>query len=270
VHYAGVRIDHPGIFINIHLRNIVGNRAVPTGPPDIYLNLRKFSCLQGVVMTDSVQRQPNRRSIRLQEYDYAQAGAYFVTICTHNRECLFGEIVDGEVRLNAIGEIVREQWHAIPDRFSAVELDQFVVMPNHIHGIFVIVGAPLAGAHSAGAAPSRYHPGTSKNRAAARAAPTVGDIIGAYKSLCVHYGLKWVQNNAPDRILGKLWQRNYWEHIVRDESEWDRIREYICNNPMQWQSDQLNPRNEKFVTPASSSNIIREISSEYGKEVWAV
>jgi hypothetical protein len=82
--------------------------------------------------------------------------------------------------------------------------------------------------------------------------------------------LKWVQNNAPDRILGKLWQRNYWEHIVRDESEWDRIREYICNNPMQWQSDQLNPRNEKFVTPASSSNIIREISSEYGKEVWAV
>ena len=89
----------------------------------------------------------NRRSIRLQGYDYSQAGAYFVTICTQNRECLFGEIVNGGMRLNAIGQIAADQWYAIPQRFADIELDEFVVMPNHIHGIFINVGAPLAGAH---------------------------------------------------------------------------------------------------------------------------
>lgn len=89
-------------------------------------------------MTDSVQRQPNRRSIRLQEYDYAQAGAYFVTICTHNRECLFGEIVDGEVRLNDAGRMIQAVWDGLPERFDNLGLDQFTIMPNHVHGIMVL------------------------------------------------------------------------------------------------------------------------------------
>ena len=95
----------------------------------------------------------HRRSIRLRDYDYAQAGAYFVTICAQDRRCLFGEIVDGEMRLNAMGRIVAEQWDAIPRRFTNVALDAFVVMPNHIHGIFLIVGAPLAGAPTPAALP---------------------------------------------------------------------------------------------------------------------
>jgi putative transposase len=184
----------------------------------------------------------HRRSIRLDGYDYAQTGAYFITICTHDRRCLFGEIVDGGMRLNDVGRIIAEQWDAIPRRFTNVELDEFVVMPNHIHGIFFIVGAPLAGAQRCA--------GTQKNaptnnqapadeRAPARGAPTVGDIVGAYKSLCVHHGLKWIQQNQSSFVLGKLWQRNYWEHIVRDEPELNHIRGYIRNNPAQWETDKL-------------------------------
>lgn len=145
----------------------------------------------------------HRRSIRLRDYDYAQAGAYFVTICAQDRRCLFGEIVDGEMRLNAMGRIVAEQWDAIPRRFINVELDEFVVMPNHIHGIFLIVGAPLAGAQKRAGAQNytstnnreslnqraSFNKASADKRAPARGAPTVGDIVGAYKSLCVHHGL---------------------------------------------------------------------------------
>ena len=196
--------------------------------------------------------QRNRRSIRLQGYDYSQAGAYFITICTQNRECLFGEIINGEMRLNTTGQIAADQWYATPQRFADIELDEFVVMPNHIHGIFVNVGAPLAGAQSPGAQ-------SVKNRATARVAPTVGGIIGAYKSLCVHHGLKWIKQNEPNRILGKMWQRNYWEHIVRNEPELNRIREYIHNNPAQWELDKLIAGTE-----------IREPVTEYGMEAWMV
>lgn len=92
----------------------------------------------------------HRRSIRLQGYDYSQAGAYFLTLCTWDRECLLGEIVEGEMRLNPLGRIVEEQWNAIPKRFPTVELDEFTIIPNHLHGILTIVGAPLAGTLFAG------------------------------------------------------------------------------------------------------------------------
>ncbi len=201
----------------------------------------------------------HRRSIRLRGYDYSQAGAYFVTICTHNRECLFGDVADGVIRVNHFGKIVGEQWNAIPQRFPTVELDAFVVMPNHIHGIFA-VGAPLAGAQIPATA-------TGATWATARVAPTVGDIVGAYKSLCVHHGLLWMQQNQPHRMLCKLWQRNYWEHIIRDESELNRIREYIQNNPAQWKMDKLHPgREDRPVDPTE----IREPSTEYAMKAWMV
>ncbi|MBF0104319.1 MAG: transposase [Deltaproteobacteria bacterium] len=178
----------------------------------------------------------HRRSIRLKGYDYSQQGAYFVTICSHDRECLFGEIVDGKMVLNDVGKIVETCWHNIPNNFPNAELDAFVVMPNHVHGIICIVGAPLAGAQNAGA-----QNGTQNNRAPARGAPTVGDIVGAYKSLCVHNCLKWIKQNEPDRVLGKFWQRNYYEHVIRNEKSLDQIREYIINNPANWQGDEMNP-----------------------------
>ncbi len=204
----------------------------------------------------------HRRSTRLKDYDYSQAGAYFVTICTQNRQCLFGEIVDREMRLNHLGHIANDQWNAIPQRFPMVELDEFVVMPNHIHGIITIVGAPLAGAQN-----SMPLAGAPIERAAARAAPTVGDIVGAYKSLCVHHGLSWIKQHQPNRMLGKLWQRNYYEHIIRNEREINRIREYIRNNQAQWELDKLYPGTSGSRTDLNET---QEPSAGYTREAWMV
>ena len=156
---------------------------------------------------------PNRQSIRFKKYDYSKPGYYFVTICAQNREKRFGGIVDGYMQLNQLGNIVTEQWNDLPNRFPNVELDQFIVMPNHIHGIIqTTVGATLAVARNDEDC-DNFLENANNNRAPARGAPTIGDIIGAYKSLCVHHCLQWIKSNNPTFCMGTLWQRNYWEHI---------------------------------------------------------
>jgi len=166
----------------------------------------------------------------LKEYDYSQRGMYFVTICTQDRRCLFGEVVDGNMKLNEIGNIVKNEWVKLPKRFLNTEMGSFIIMPNHVHGI-IIVGAPLAGAR----VNDNYG---GKNRATARVAPThIGNIIGAYKSSVYNSCLHIYKNN--DSFLGKIWQRNYYEHIVRDEGDLNRIQEYIQNNPINWEQDEL-------------------------------
>jgi putative transposase len=202
----------------------------------------------------------HRQSIRLKGYDYSSPGMYFITVCIQNRDRhLFGEIDHGKMILNHFGEIIREQWHIIPNRFNGVTVDEFVVMPNHIHGILHFVGAPLAGAlvgvhagahgddHDNRATDTRAID-TIDTRATARVAPTkttaitkpmTGDVVGAFKSLCVHGCLQWIKLNDPQFGLGPLWQRNYWEHIIRNEPELDRIREYIRNNPLKREKDSL-------------------------------
>ena len=199
----------------------------------------------------------HRRSIRLNNYDYTNQGAYFVTICTCHRECLFGEIKNSHVELLPVGEIVNKEWNHIHDRHKNVELDAFVVMPNHIHGIIIInehVGAPLAGTlYDATGALS--HAGNQNNnisnkragaanragtsRAPARGAPTLGDAIGSFKSLCTYRCRKSLLD------VSKLWQRNYYEHVIRNDKEMNEIRFYIQNNPLQWDLDNDNPRNIK-------------------------
>ncbi len=177
------------------------------------------------------QTRRNRRSIRLRSFDYSQPGSYFITVCTHHREYFFGNIVDEETVLSPIGQIVAGQWHSIPQRFRGVKLDEFIVMPNHIHGILHIVGAPLAGARDHG-----------NIRATARVAPTsVGNIVGAYKSICAQHCFRWIKEHNPSRVLGKLWQRNYYEHIIRNDDELMNIREYIIHNPINWELDRENP-----------------------------
>ncbi len=181
----------------------------------------------------------HRRSLRLKEYDYAQAGAYFVTVVVQARLLLFGDVVDGEMRLNQAGATVMRVWEEMPDRFPNIEMDAFVVMPNHIHGIIVVVGAPLVGAQDP--------------RATTRVAPTggrgLGDVVGAYKSLTtVEYGrgvkaMDW----AP--FHGRLWQRNYYEHILRNEQSMEITRQYILDNPLQWAFD---AENRLAITPSSS------------------
>jgi putative transposase len=183
----------------------------------------------------------HRRSIRLKGYDYLSPGMYFITVCIQNRDRkLFGEIHHGKMILNHFGEIIQEQWQLIPNRFNDVTIDEFVVMPNHIHGILYFVGASLADAPRATAkvAPTKTATATTTTTTN-KTKPMAGDVVGAFKSLCVHGCLQWIKLNDPQFVLGTLWQRNYWEHIIRNEPELNRIREYIRNNPLKGENDSL-------------------------------
>ena len=264
-----------------------------------------------------------RKSVRLRGYDYSQAGAYFVTIVTQGRECLFGDVVGDTMQLNGAGRLARAAWEGLPRRFPGIGLDVFVVMPNHVHGIIVIdesVGASLVGAQdgddagmsergratmgiggmerattrvaptgsgdaacegadvfdeSVGAslvgaqggddagmsergraatgdggmerATTRIAPTGcgddigERERATTRVAPTLGDVVGAYKSIVTVEYARGVRANGWRRFRGRLWQRNYYEHVIRDEREFHLAREYIVNNPLQWSLDRENP-----------------------------
>jgi len=173
----------------------------------------------------------HRRSIRLKGYDYTQPGAYFVTICTYQREILFGEIVDGKMLLNPCGDIARDEWFKTAQIRENVQLhpDEFMIMPNHLHGIIRIVEPDV--------------------RARRRRAPThesfgnpvsgsIPTIVRSYKSsVTKRINLLLNSPGAP------LWQRNYYEHIVRNQGELNAIRGYIQNNPLKWEIDQDNPVN---------------------------
>ncbi len=175
----------------------------------------------------------HRRSIRLQGYDYARSGAYFVTICTRNRECLFGEIIDGQMVLNDAGGIVQAAWDDLPNHYADVELDECVVMPNHVHGIVVIVGAGLKPAPTTPPAPTT---GTIKRHG-------LPEIIRAWETFSAR------RIHRIRKTPGaKLWQRNYWERVIRNESEYNRIREYIRNNTSQWKLDKLNPARDHWLS----------------------
>ena len=161
----------------------------------------------------------HRRSLRLQGYDYRQAGAYFITVCCHQRACLFGDIVDGMLRPNHAGHAVQEAWEGLPDRFPQLECDAFVVMPNHVHGILVVADSEQP-----------MH---------------LGDVVGAFKSLTVYRYAKGVREEGWPRYQGGLWQRNYYEHVIRDEVSLNQVREYIAGNPGQWEDDPENPMSQK-------------------------
>ncbi len=186
----------------------------------------------------------NRRSIRMRGYDYSQAGAYFVTLCTHNRECLFGNVENGAIALNDAGDIAADCWLRIPEHFPNVELDEWVIMPNHVHGILVItdpvvgaLGIGPVGAKDFSPLPGQYPPPPRPippppGQRPTGTARTLGSIVRGYKIGVT----KWYRQQLVET---KIWQRNYWEHIIRDELEMDRIRRYIGNNPANWVSDSL-------------------------------
>lgn len=174
-----------------------------------------------------------RRSLRLKDYDYSQAGAYFVTVCVQNRECLFGEVVAGEMQLNNAGRMVVRCWQAIPDHFPHVALDVFVVMPNHVHGIIVLMG----GRGTACRAPT--------NEQFGKPVPgSIPTVMRSFKSAATKH-----INELRHTAGVPVWQRNYYEHIIRDENSMARIREYIINNPLQWALDRDNPANVKQGEP---------------------
>ncbi len=171
----------------------------------------------------------HRRSIRLRGYDYRQEGAYFVTIVTQDRACPFGQVVNRDMGLNEHGEIAMECWQNIPAHFPNVELDEFIIMPNHVHGILVITNndATDVGATHASPLPKSPHGPQSAS---------VGAVVGSYKSAVTK------RFNARRHTPGAaVWQRNYYEHIIRDDESLGRIRQYILDNPARWATDRENP-----------------------------
>jgi REP element-mobilizing transposase RayT len=182
----------------------------------------------------------HRKSIRLRGYDYSQSGAYFITICAHRRRPLFGDIVDGNMMLNAAGTMVEKCWRELVNKFPDIRLKEYVTMPNHIHGVVEIVGAPLVGAlntaHVGALNTAHYIPG-----APTRGAPTVGDVVGAFKSLTTNAYIRGVNDAGWLPFDGRLWQRNYHEHIIRNEQAYANIAEYIRNNPLKWLDDTYFP-----------------------------
>ena len=195
----------------------------------------------------------HRRSIRLKGYDYSQAGAYFITICCKDRKCRFGKIVVGAsvMELNECGQIAYDEWLKLSERFSNFELDVFQIMPNHMHGIIVlndIVGATLAVAQNAVVqnAVAQNVPngiialndvGATLAVAPTTTNATIGDIVGAYKSLVANGCLDIYK--TKNETMGKLWQRNYYEHIIRNEQSYQTISDYIINNPAKWKDDKF-------------------------------
>ena len=191
---------------------------------------------------------PRRKVTRLKNYDYSKPGFYSITICAQNRKHLFGEIVDENIRLSKLGEILEWQWNNLPNHFSGIEMDQFVVMPNHIHGIIHICNGDFRGGDKNKRAAIRrgapcgcpdFRSGDENKRATTRVAPTIGDIIGAYKSLSACNYLQWIKFNKLSFNTNKIWQRNYWEHVIRNDNELNYIRDYIQQNPQRWQMDKL-------------------------------
>lgn len=184
----------------------------------------------------------NRRSQRLPGYDYSRPGAYFVTMCVRNREYLFGEIQNNTTHLNSYGQIVKETWYDLPNHIGNVVLDEFVIMPNHIHGIIILVGAGSEPAPTNQDVPCSEPASTNQymfrsepipvNRKKHQALPEVIRQLKTFSSRRIN------QHRKTPGV--SVWQRNYYDHIDRNESELNRIRQYILNNPINWQYDEEN------------------------------
>ena len=200
-----------------------------------------------------------RRSIRLKGYDYAEPGAYFVTVCTRDRACLFGHVVNGEMHLNEAGEIAQRCWEDIPTHFPSVELDAFVIMPNHVHGIVVITDTPqttcaakTTGSISRGseivipckgeASDSRGSSLGVTDASPLRQRPN-GTQPGSLSAIMQNFkSISTRRMNAARGAPGTpVWLRNYYEHVVRNEQELTAFREYILANPARWDDDENNP-----------------------------
>ncbi len=188
-------------------------------------------------------KERQRRSLRLKGYDYSRAAAYFVTVCAHEKECLFGGIESGVMRLNEYGEIVASEWMKSAEVRSEIVCGEFVVMPNHLHGIVHIVGAygntPMSRDEKKMA--------NSKDRAYCHTplrspSRNIGAMVRGFKGAAGRR-INEIRNTpgAP------VWERNYYEHVIRDDADYNRIAEYVTNNPLRWMEDTLHP---EFVVGA--------------------
>ena len=177
----------------------------------------------------------HRRSIRMEGYDYSLPGAYFVTLLSHGRACLFGEIEGGIIRQSDIGKLVSDCWLRIPNYFNDIGLDDYVLMPNHLHGIILIhesVGKGEAFAETILSMVDTRSANASPQRPKGTRPGSLGSIIQNFKSVSTR-----MVNKRYFESGNKLWQRNYHERIIRNERELIAIRQYILNNPLNWELD---------------------------------
>jgi len=166
-----------------------------------------------------------RKSLRLKNYDYSQNGFYFITICIQNKECLLGEIIDHKIILNNAGIMIDTIWHEIPNYYEGFQVHEFVIMPNHIHGIIEIAsryGCPMGG-H--GSPPLREL--------------SLSDVMQRFKTMTTNKYIYGVKNYDWKVFPKQLWQRSYYEHIIRNEKTLEEIQTYIINNPKNWDKDSL-------------------------------
>ena len=182
-------------------------------------------------------KSEGRHEVRLKDYDYATPGAYFVTVCTNSNQALFGEILNGRMMLNEAGQMLESWWHKIVEKFPGVQLDSHVIMPNHLHGIILIVGAdpcvrpgkePESGA------------GENAGEGAHMGAP-LHKIVQWFKTMTTNEYIRGVQELGWRPFDKHMWQRSFYEHVVRRTDKMIRIRKYILNNPLRWEIDRQNP-----------------------------
>ena len=186
-------------------------------------------------MADKYKNKYRISSIRLQNWDYAWNGAYFITICTQNREHFFGNIVDKYMELSPVGVLANLFWYEIRNHTKRVELGAFVVMPDHIHGVVSLTGSPLSPVKTRHAlSPQQQHAlspqkNIGQQRFQNQGKHTISSIIGSYKSA--------VARQAHCMGIDFAWQSRFYEHIIRDEKSYDRIKKYIIANPMKWNNN---------------------------------
>ncbi|MFH1691268.1 MAG: transposase [Candidatus Omnitrophota bacterium] len=184
--------------------------------------------------------------MRLKYYDYAQQGAYFVTVCVNDRKCVFGDVLNDNMVLNDAGKMVDKWWRELSKKYNVVLIDEHKIMPNHLHGIIVIVDQCNVGADLC-VRPVNGNNGYANNNnmeivkgRTRRCAPTpmIGTIVQWFKTMSTNEYIRNVKTNNWPPFIIRLWQRNYYEHVIRDESDLVRIREYIVNNPVHWERDE--------------------------------
>ena len=159
----------------------------------------------------NIQQTP-RKNLRLKDYDYTQQGLYFITICINNREKYFGDIANHILTLNNAGEMIARSWLELENQFPFIGFHEYIIMPNHFHGIIEIKDQ------------SPIH---------------LGDIIGAFKSITTNHYIKGVHEKEWQSFEKRFWQRNYYEHVIRDEKSYLKLSEYIQNNPLKWEDDEF-------------------------------
>jgi len=227
----------------------------------------------------------HRRSIRLRGYDYSQAGLYFITICCQNRECLFGEIAVGadlcvcpEMICNDAGKMIGKWYRELENKFNDIKCNQMIIMPNHIHFIVQNVGADLCvcpdNATTGNATTKNTTTDNTKTKNTKKGEHTgspLHRVVQWFKTMTTNEYIRGVKTNGWRRFDKKLWQRNYWEHIIRNENEYQRIAEYMINNPIKWNMDKLNDVEDNMVMESQPQYTVgSNLYFRPNKEEWMI